>query len=77
MSKIKDLRESMGFSQSVFGELTGLSFRSLQEYEQGRRSLVGAKLPTLLKICLTLNCRLDDIIDDAETLDLLRRYEER
>ena len=37
----------------------------------------GAKLSTLLKLCLALDCRLSDILDDPETLDLLRQYGER
>ncbi len=29
------------------------------------------------RFCLELGCRLEEILDDAETLELLRRYEER
>ncbi len=34
----------------------------------------GAKLATLLKICLALNCKLEDILPDGETAELLRLY---
>lgn len=49
----------------------------LQHYEQGFRDINGAKLSTLLRLCLALGCRLEEILDDSETLELLRRYEER
>ena len=29
---------------------------------------------TLLKICLALNCKLEDILPDGETAELLKRY---
>ena len=48
----------------------------LQQYERGARDINGAKLPTLLKICNALECRLADIITDEETLELLKKYEE-
>lgn len=37
----------------------------------------GAKLSTLLKLCLALNYSLSDILEDPETLALLERYEKR
>lgn len=55
--------------------MAGVSVRVLQNYEQGFRDVNGAKLSTLLKLCLALGCRLQDILDDPETLDLLGRYE--
>lgn len=53
---IKELRTSTGMSQSQFANYFGLSVRSLQEWEQGRKSpptyLVG-----LLKRILVLEER--------------------
>lgn len=43
-------------------------------YEQGAKDLSGAKLATLLKLCLALNCTLADILPDGETTELLTRY---
>lgn len=42
-------REKSGLSQSRFAELLGVSVRTLQEWEQGRREPSGA-VKTLLKI---------------------------
>ena len=40
----------------------------------GLADLSGAKLATLLKLCLALNCTLADILPDGETTELLTRY---
>ena len=71
------MREMRELTQREVAELSGVSFRMVKDYEQGQRDINGAKLLTLLKLCLALRCRLEDIVDDVETLELLRRYEER
>ena len=48
--------------------------RTLQCYEQGAKDLNGAKLATLLKLCLALDCKLGDILTDEETVKLLEQY---
>ena len=67
----------MLFRSWEIAELSGVSFRMIKDYEQGQRDINGAKLLTLLKLCLALRCRLEDIVDDTETLELLRQYEGR
>jgi putative transcriptional regulator len=46
---ISEVRERVGLSQSDFAKLLGVSVRTLQEWEQGRRSPSGPAR-TLLKI---------------------------
>ena len=76
-SKLKVMREERELTQWEIAELSGVSFRMIKDYEQGQRDINGAKLLTLLKLCLALRCRLEDIVDDVETLELLRQYEGR
>lgn len=76
-SKLKVMREMRELTQREVAELSGVSFRMVKDYEQGQRDINGAKLLTLLKLCLALRCRLEDIVDDTETLELLRQYEGR
>lgn len=64
-------------SQQECADLSGVNIRIIRSYEQKTRDINGAKLLTLLKLCAALRCRLEDILGDAETLELLRRYEER
>ena len=46
---VADIRERTGLSQSRFAELLGVSVRTLQDWEQGRRAPSGAAR-TLLQI---------------------------
>lgn len=39
--------------------------------------IAGAKLKTLLKVCVALECRLEDIVTDDETLALIAAYNRR
>ena len=73
-SRLQSTRLAHDFSQSELAAAAGINGRVLQTYEQGGRDLCGAKLATLLKICLALNCKLEDILPDGETTELLRRY---
>ena len=45
---ISSIREKTGLSQSKFAELLGVSVRTLQEWEQGRRVPSGAARTLLL-----------------------------
>ncbi|MFR5406683.1 MAG: helix-turn-helix domain-containing protein [Oscillibacter sp.] len=69
---LQKLRKAAGLSQSQLADLAGIKVQVLQQYERGARDINGAKLPTLLKICNALECRLADIITDEETLELLK-----
>lgn len=51
LSPVTAVRVQSGLSQSAFAQLLGVSLRTLQEWEQGRRSPSGAA-QTLLKIAL-------------------------
>lgn len=49
VSSIVAARNTLGLSQSRFAELLGVSKRTLQEWEQGRRAPTGAA-KTLLRV---------------------------
>ena len=73
--KLKNTREKSGLSQNRLAEQAGVSIRMIQHYEQGAKDVNGAKLSTLLKLCLALHCKLPDILTDDETLKLLDEYD--
>lgn len=73
-SKLQNTRLTNEMSQSQLANAANINPRMLQYYEQGAKDLSGAKLATLLKICLALNCKLEDIIPDGETVELLEQY---
>ena len=73
-TKLKTMRLAAELSQSQLANAAGLNVRSYQHYEQGSHPLHRAALDTLLKICLNLNCKLTDIIDDPDTIKLIKKY---
>ena len=74
MSKLKTKRMEAGLSQSQLAERTGINVRTLQHYEQGSKIFDHARIDTIVKVCLVLNCKMADIIENQEYLDLLEKY---
>ena len=74
MTKLKQLREASGMSQSQLSRATGINYRTLQCYEQGMKAIDSAKLETLLKLCVALKCRIPDIIESADLIALYEKY---
>lgn len=74
-TKLQAKRKERGLSQSQLAEVSGVNLRTLQKYESGEKDLNGAKLATLLRFCIALECRLIDILNDPETVQLLETYE--
>ena len=77
MTKLKELREATGLSQSRFAAKTGINFRTLQHYEQGTKVFDHARIDTLLRVCLALGCNLEDVLENEEYLDLMNQYNEK
>lgn len=74
INQLQQTRLAHDLSQNQLAAAAGINPRMLKYYEQGVKELSGAKLATLLKICLALNCKLEDILPDGETAELLKRY---
>lgn len=74
-TKLKALRVASGFTQLEVAVNAGINLRLYQFYEQGNKPIEGAKLETLIKICLELNCKLDEIIEDQNLVNLLKEYQ--
>lgn len=75
MSKLKGVRLEKGLTQKQLAEAANINIRVLQHYEQGTKNFDHARLDTILKICLALDCKLADIIETEEYIDLLHKYE--
>lgn len=71
--KLKEKRIEAGLSQSQLAEKTGLNVRTIQHYEQGSKVFDHARIDTILKVCIALNCKLEDIIDNQEYIDLIKK----
>ena len=63
MNQLKHYREKAKLSQSQLAEKAGISVRTLQDYEQGRKPLEGARAITVLTLAQSLGCTVEDLID--------------
>jgi transcriptional regulator with XRE-family HTH domain len=64
MAKLKDLRETAGLSQSVLARKSGLSVRTLQDYEQGRRDINGIGIKRAAALVAALGCNIEDLLTE-------------
>lgn len=60
---LKKIRINKGISQSDLANQSGVSLRTIQEYEQGRKSLNKASGETLYKLAKALNCNIEDLLN--------------
>ncbi|MDD2973162.1 MAG: helix-turn-helix transcriptional regulator [Lachnospiraceae bacterium] len=61
--KMQDRREKLHMSRKELSERTGISFRSLQDYEQGHKDLNNAKAVTIYKLSLALGCTMEELVE--------------
>ena len=75
MSKLKTKRMEANLSQSQLAEKASMNVRTLQHYEQGSKIFDNARIDTILRVCLALNCKIEDVIENPKYIELLRKYE--
>ena len=63
--ELKELRIRAGLKQSDLSALSGVNLRSLQDYEQGHKSISSAKGETLLRLSNVLGCSIEDILGSS------------
>ena len=71
--KLKEMRQTKGLSQSQFAKKTGINLRTVQHYEQGSKNFDHARIDTILKTCIALNCKLEDILENPEYVELVKK----
>lgn len=76
-TKLKAARLKAGMTQAELSRLTGINSGTLKHYEQGSKSFDNAKFNVIFNTCIILNCRIEDLIEDENTLDLFKRYNEK
>lgn len=63
MNKLKEYRRKAGLTQPALAELVGISHRTLQDYEQGRKPLEKAAAVTVLNMARALGCSVANLIE--------------
>ena len=61
---LQEKRKKKGLSQSELAAVSGVKLRAIQVYEIGQRDINGAKLDTLCKLALALDCKVVDLLTD-------------
>ncbi len=64
MTRLKLYRDRMGLSQSELAQMSGVSGRMIQHYEQRRKDLGRAQAQTLRSLAGALHCSVEELIED-------------
>ena len=73
-TRLKAARLKAGLSQSELAEKASLNLRTLQAYEQGKKTLDNANLATILKIALACGCVIEEILEQEDPIELVCDY---
>lgn len=66
MSKLKQIREEKNISQAKLAEVSGVSLRMIQHYEQGVKDINKAQSITLYRVANALACKIEDLLNLEE-----------
>lgn len=62
-TKLQTVRKASGMSQRELSERSGVSLRSIQQYEQRAKDINKAATDSLLSLAKALGCRVEDLIE--------------
>ena len=62
-TKLQTLRKNIGISQSELARRSGVSLRSIQQYEQRKKDINKAQALSLIALSKTLGCKAEDLIE--------------
>lgn len=63
MTNLKRIRTAAGITQAALAESSGISLRTLQDYEQGRKNINGAAALTVFRLAQMLNVDVEDLLE--------------
>lgn len=73
-TKLKALRVARGITQREMVERTGINAGTYSQYEQGVKKFDNARINVILRVCVALNCRIDDIMENPEYINAYNDY---
>jgi DNA-binding XRE family transcriptional regulator len=74
-TKLKAMRIKSGLTQREVAEKIGMNIKLYAQYEQGAKSFDSVNLRVMLTVCLALGCRIEEVIESKEILQLINQYE--
>lgn len=63
MSKLKEARERAGLTQKKLSERSGVNLRTIQDYEQERKSINKAQGLSLYRLADALNVTIEELLE--------------
>lgn len=60
---LREMRERQNMSRRELADISGVSFRSIQDYEQQHKSLASAKGETLYRFSQVLDCTVEELLE--------------
>lgn len=63
MSRLKENRERAGLTQKELSERSGVNLRTIQDYEQGRKSINKAQGLSLYRLANALNVTIEELLE--------------
>lgn len=64
MTNLQKIRINKGYSQSQLSRISGVSPRTIQNYESNHRLIDNANVVILYRLARTLDCRVSDLLSD-------------
>ena len=65
-TNLKRLRHLAGLSQRELAEKSGVSLRTIQQYEQRQKNINKAQIDTLIPLSMALYCEVRDLLEPLE-----------
>lgn len=63
-TNLKRIRKIYGCSQKKLAEMSGVSLRSIQMYEQRNKDINKAQSESLYRLAKALGCKMEDLLED-------------
>lgn len=63
---LRELRKQRNLTQRELAQMSGVNFRSLQDYEQGHKKLISASGDILLRLSTVLGCTVEELLVSDE-----------
>ena len=61
--RLREFREKAGLTRAELGEKSGVNFRTIEKYEQGRGDMYEAQYSNLRALADALGVKVDDFFD--------------
>ena len=62
-TRLKTLRAAAGLTQAALASSSGVSLRSIQQYEQRKKDINHAQAISVYRLAQTLSCRMEDMLE--------------